>query len=319
VEYAGKAALVATGPKRAKFYFQAKAKNLKVGLAGAAALLVVSACASPDEVISLSNRVSALESRLNALEARASQLQADLDAVSPPEVALAATPTAIVLIEDNAESSAKVTSLQFRTPVRASRLFTGPDEYPPDKFAAYGILAFRSRASLHDRDRHLMICEAYIAGLPHSSELALLDIHLHDQMVTVWPVDSDSSAEKLNHMSRKGTCEIAVESYGLTIARAALFHAERAGMAISGIGPFLLAWSPSTDKGKPDALVLVADLSNVTTYRQAQEILLRWSRDIEQDPRLWRKGWDLERVRREIQLWVDAYGSSILTLVRNEG
>jgi hypothetical protein len=56
--------------------------------------------------------------------------------------------------------------------VIASRLFAGPDQYPPEEFAAYGILAFRSRASSQDRARHLMICEAYAATLPHADELA---------------------------------------------------------------------------------------------------------------------------------------------------
>jgi len=49
---------------------------IKVVLAGAAALLMLSACVSPDEVSSLDTRVGELESRLNAAEARSSQLEA---------------------------------------------------------------------------------------------------------------------------------------------------------------------------------------------------------------------------------------------------
>ena len=59
-----------------------KAKTLKIGLAGAAALLMLSAV-SPDEVADLDSRVSTLEdqvaaaqSRASAAEARASQLEA---------------------------------------------------------------------------------------------------------------------------------------------------------------------------------------------------------------------------------------------------
>jgi hypothetical protein len=174
-----------------------------------------------------------------------------------------------------------------------------------------GILAFRSRASLHDRDRHLMICRAYVASLPHESEL---DVGTAGQMVTVWPVDSGASAEALNQMLRQSMCDKAVDSYGLAMALQAIRDAELAGMDTSGIGPFLLAWSPAAQKGKRDALVLAADLSDVTTYRQAQELLLRWSREIEQDPLLWRRGWDLEAVRLEIRLWADKYGSRILAL-----
>ena len=49
---------------------------IKAALAGAAALLMLSACVSPDEVSSLDTRVGELESRLNAAEARSSQLEA---------------------------------------------------------------------------------------------------------------------------------------------------------------------------------------------------------------------------------------------------
>ncbi|HZA67411.1 MAG TPA: alanine-zipper protein [Geminicoccaceae bacterium] len=52
------------------------AKTLKVGLAGAAALLMLSACVSPDEVSSLDSRVGALENQVSAMEARASQAEA---------------------------------------------------------------------------------------------------------------------------------------------------------------------------------------------------------------------------------------------------
>jgi amino acid transporter len=34
----------------------------------------------------------------------------------------------------------------------ASRLFAGPHQYPPSSFAAYGIVAFPSRATPDDRD-----------------------------------------------------------------------------------------------------------------------------------------------------------------------
>lgn len=53
-----------------------KTETLKVGFAGIAALLMLSACVSPDEVSSLDSRVGALESRVNSAEARASQLEA---------------------------------------------------------------------------------------------------------------------------------------------------------------------------------------------------------------------------------------------------
>jgi F0F1-type ATP synthase membrane subunit b/b' len=53
-----------------------KATTSKVGLAGAAALLMLSACASQDAVSSLDDRVAALETRLDAADARATQAEA---------------------------------------------------------------------------------------------------------------------------------------------------------------------------------------------------------------------------------------------------
>ena len=133
-------------------------------------------------------------------------------------------------------------------------------------------------------------------------------------MVTVWPIDTDEKADALNGMRRNKICGVAVDRYGLVIALQTLKDAELAGVTTAGIGPFLLAWSPSSAKGQQDALVLVSNLSNVTTFRQAQEIFLKWSREIEQNPQLWRDGWNLEKLRTEIRLWVDQYGPQILAL-----
>jgi hypothetical protein len=49
------------------------ARTITLGLAGGAALLMLSACVSPDEVSSL---VVALESRVSSMEAQTSQLEA---------------------------------------------------------------------------------------------------------------------------------------------------------------------------------------------------------------------------------------------------
>ena len=106
----------------------------------------------------------------------------------------------------------------------------------------------------------------------------------------------------------KDICQIAIDNYGLVIAQQALKEAELAGVDTTGTGPFLLAWSPSTDKGKQGVPVLVSDLSDVTTYEQAHEMFLDRSRKIELDPTLWGNGWDIERLRRTIQEWVENMG-----------
>jgi hypothetical protein len=213
------------------------------------------------------------------------------------------------------EAALRAREAELEARVVASRVFAGPTQFPPEGFAAYGILAFRSAATPQSRGRHVMICEAYVAGLPHAPKLVSeFEVDFIDQMVTVWPVDDDSTSDKLNRLPQEGLCDTAIGSYGLETALLALKHAELAGADVSGIGPYLLAWSPSDKKGKRDALVLVADMSGVTTDRQANEMLLSWSRDIELDPRLWRNGWDVQRLLFKFRLWLDDYGPKILAL-----
>ena len=156
-----------------------------------------------------------------------------------------------------------------------------------------------------------MLCQAYVAVLPHASELALPD---SQQMVTVWPVSPDNVATRLNRAPRDDVCDAAVDNYGLVVATQALHDAAQVKADLSGRGPFLLAWSPSTQKGKPDALVLEANLSNVTTSDEAKLRLLSWKSDILENPDIWKNGWDLERLKITMREWLDEYGPKVLVL-----
>ena len=219
--------------------------------------------------------------------------------ISPTPPPLRAPPPDLSKPPPERASPADISPPQTRGGIRsrnviASRIFAGPNQYPPKEFAAYGIVAFPSRPSLHDRDRYLTICHAYLASLPHAFELELPPA---EQMVTVWPLDSDhytwlndpTLTSSLNATSQD-VCAMVVHHYGLATARTALKDAAHAGVNINTIGPLLLAWSPSADKGKDDALVLVSNLSDITTYDQALEMFLAWSREIERDPAVWSNG-----------------------------
>jgi hypothetical protein len=198
--------------------------------------------------------------------------------------------------------------------VKPSRIFAGPTQYPPTNFAAYGILAFTSRATSDDRSRYKMICRAYVAGLLHFTEVTAPQ---KSQMVTVWPIETDKEADRINAMRRDRLCPEAVRRYGIRTSLGAIDDARNSKNVtlntLDGVGPFLLAWSPTAEKGKSDALVLVSDLSKVTTWEQAQEIFLRWSHDIQDNPELWSNGWNIEKFRMTARLWVDKVGS-VLTL-----
>ena len=157
-----------------------------------------------------------------------------------------------------------------------------------------------------------MICDAYVTALPHTTEL--VNIPSHKQMVTVWPIKTNEVSSEMNISSDTSLCETAVKNYGLLLSRQSLKEAEIAGANVSGLGPYLLAWSPTESKGKKNALVLVSDLSDITTYEQSQAVFRQWIKDIEQDPDLWKSGWNIEKLRVKIRLWSDMYGPKLLAV-----
>ena len=81
--------------------------------------------------------------------------------------------------------------------LRASRTLVGPHVFPPEDYAAYGIVAFPELSSSATRGRHLLVCEAYVATLPEVSDL---NIPPAEQMATVWPVNSEDLAAELSEL-----------------------------------------------------------------------------------------------------------------------
>jgi hypothetical protein len=196
--------------------------------------------------------------------------------------------------------------------LRASRSFFGPHYFPPYEFAAYGIVAFPSGATSATRERYIAICEAYVSTLPRSGDLS---VPLEEQMVTVWPVGTTDLAAKLQSVEGLTVCNDAVDRYSITTALLAIKDARDEGGRFSGKkGPFLLAWAPSSSKGKPDVLVLTADMSSAETPAEILDRFQRWRRDIESNPALWQSGWDMAKMTTLIREWADKYGSAILEL-----
>jgi len=195
--------------------------------------------------------------------------------------------------------------------VRASRVYAGPTQYPPESFAAYGIVAFPAKATPSDRDRHLMICNAYISRLPSVGELQTVPVS--EQMVTVWPADNDLRADSLNSLPSSQTCEAAVDHYGLVTAQQGLIDAKLS--MPYGRGPFLIAWSPGSGMRRPNSAVLVVDMSDVLTPEDARWNFAKWAEEIEADPSRWTQGWSAETLRLALQRFVDRYGTSIAKLL----
>lgn len=215
----------------------------------------------------------------------------------------------IVMLEKAVAAESKFVSAG---PITVSRLFAGPGQYPPTDFAAYGMVAFPSRPTPQDRERHLKICSAYVAALPHISESRR---PRREQMVTIWPVESDVLGDKANDMwEREEVCDHIVDKYGLVTAQQAISDAELTGASIRGEGPFLLAWSPASTKGTRNNLVLVLDLSKIKP-EQTKKVLRKWADDIEKDPALWKQGWDVERLRSIARNWFDDVGMKLLQIL----
>ena len=197
--------------------------------------------------------------------------------------------------------------------LRASRSFVGPHVLPPADFAAYGIVAFPYMASSRTLERHRMVCDAYVATLPRSEDLPL---PRDKQMVTVWPIRSEKVARKLAAVSGSDACREAVDNYDLTTSLRALKDAQSAGEELGfRRGPFLLAWAPSSSKGKPDVLVLVADLTEKSDYDEVLEVFGQWRSRIEQEPELWAEGWSAEGLRVAVKEWADRVGPAVLKVL----
>ena len=205
--------------------------------------------------------------------------------------------------------------------INASRLFAGPDQYPPRDFAAYGILAFRSEATSQSQNRYLAICEGFLASLPAAPVLENRGVPMAEQMATVWPLYDGRLADDLNGTNTGGAplnrCREIVAGIDIITSGDAISQARRAsdGESLQGAGPFLIAWSPSTTFGQANVPVLVKDLSSVTTIQQATNLFLAWADDIQRNPDLWRGGWDLELLRETLRDWADRFGHGILSVI----
>jgi hypothetical protein len=193
----------------------------------------------------------------------------------------------------------------------ATSVFVAPHDYPPRDYGAYGIVAFPSAPTPGTRPRFIKVCEAYVATLPPATDS---EVPFDQQMVTVWPVSTSELAQELSGLTelldRNAGCEQAVDHYHF---RSALTALRQSGSRRSGNGPFLLGWSPASTKGKKDALVLVADLSNLETDEEFLARFQQWRDDIETNPEIFKDQWTVDRLRTAIRDWADRWGNIFLS------
>ena len=209
---------------------------------------------------------------------------------------------------------------QGRLLIRASRAFAGPRQYPPTQFAAYGIVAFQSLPfDTDETNRYVNICRGYLATVPRAKNLLDQGIPLSKQMVTVWPLDNARLSDKLNTTDQDPSliCRKAVLAIDIASSRNAIVNARltKPGESFDGRGPYVIAWSPAQSFGKPNAAVLILNLSNVSTAAQTAEMFRAWSSDVEGNPQLWTGGWNNQSLKVILRLWADRWGSKILSLL----
>lgn len=204
------------------------------------------------------------------------------------------------------------------TDFRATRIFARESEYPPQEYAAYAIIAFKSLANDDNRARHQMICEAYLRAVPDARTSF---VPTTEQLVTVWPLENATSPMSVFFAENEtDQCSNAIQGYGLETALTALRHArmvdEREHRRIErNRGPFLLAWSPGHTKGSRDALLLRLDFSDVDLEYQARERFEFWVQRIEQDREAWSDGWTSIPFRNRMSEAADRFGALFISLV----
>ena len=204
------------------------------------------------------------------------------------------------------------TSLTAPTPVTLTpvRAYLRADQIPPPGVGAYGILALHGRPTAATNSRLTMACNAFLAYLPRQEDLPS-SVPLTDQMLTIWPVDNPDAPEM-----KADKCDYMLGHYDLYAAQSAMQDAERQHGDFAGEGPFLIGWSPSDTRGRPDKLVLIVDMSSYDSQDRFDHALQFWKEKIVEEPDLWRSGWSLDQLRLAIRDFTDRYGSDIVHAVR---
>ena len=195
--------------------------------------------------------------------------------------------------------------------IKASRAFASEKRLPPTDFAAYGVVVFKNSAGSEHLDRFHMVCEAYLNSLSHISQTSTPRAQ---QMVTIWPMASETSAENANKAAKAETCDVAVPSYGLNYSLKVLQMLEsgdslHGSFDVSGDGPFLIARSPTKDVDGRETVALFYDLSSVLAYDRMLLYFSRWRDKIQENPELWQDGFEEDSLVIILRDYFDGMGS----------
>lgn len=194
----------------------------------------------------------------------------------------------------------------------ATRLFIKSEEFPPTAFNGYGMLVITTKPDSSEIGRFINICKAFLQVLESEHTFKA---PAEMQMVTTWPLIDAELADNLNITTGwlavnniEDKCKSALENYDFTEAAQVAKDARMTGFVEDGPGPYLIAWSPSSKKGESDAVVLTANLSNVSDLATAKNYLGRWEVDIENNQELFEEGFNFAKLKKKIAEMLDKHG-----------
>ena len=194
-------------------------------------------------------------------------------------------------------------------PLRPVRIYLKGSDIPPAGIGAYGVVALRGRPTPATHDRLMRLCNSYVNYLPRSSSLPA-SVPAASRMATIWPIDNPDAAA-----ARNDICEYLLSHYDVYGGLSAIDDAARQGANVSGPGPFLIGWSPSSARGVRDKVVLVYDMSSYVSQDSFDKAFIWWQQKIISDPKLWRDGWSIEKIRLSVRDFFDAYAQSALDAI----
>jgi hypothetical protein len=186
----------------------------------------------------------------------------------------------------------------------ATRMFIRPNVRVPDDVGAVAVIIFpRTAAAQPTRMRDA--CMAFVGVLGDTRQVTRSSPDIR-QMVTMWPVRQEAQLPAQAVLARNdpvaaaAICNVAVAQYDFDAAEAWQYRLKASARLGTQQGPLLAAWSPGKSVRTPHVQILRYDLSRVRGATKFLEAMKVWRNDIEEQPELWRDGWDATRIRIDV-------------------
>jgi hypothetical protein len=297
-----------------------------MGRVGLAAATAAAPRPRPPVEIRLPRRVEAEVGATRRIEAGPERMEIDrrplpegsappTPVIRAPRPAPQAAPVARGLVETDSAAPPARRGPEPDAPL-GSRLFTPPLYNVPKGYGAVAVIAFaHPPADDVERKRYLAACAAFVTVLP-DAQIAFEEAPSRPQMVTLWPREDLSKPLSVRApppgAALDRVCAEAVDNFAYVAADGWLSELPRnVAFERARRGPFLVAWAPPSARGQANVPILRYDLSDFADRAEFVDSLTLWKNEIEDDPDLWSRGWDLTRWRLRIRTFSDHYAEQI--------